>query len=784
VILYKNHAAGFREDVDGNRIADILERNFIEKLGWCPARERSSWNNSLRAMEAIVRRSRINDDCGVMIEYKIPLSSKRIDFVIAGQDSDKRRNAVIIELKQWQSAEMSDHKDVVVTIFKGGPAETTHPSYQAWSYKSLLQDYNQAVNNGKIGLSSCAYLHNMAMREPEPLLAEVYSEYVSDTPLYFKHDTERLQTFLKQYVGLGSGMEILYEIRNGKICPSKKLVDHVCSLFKGNREFILIDNQKVAYEKALSLARDTDEKTVLIVKGGPGTGKSVISVNLLGGLLGEGQNVVFVAPNAAFRHVMIEKLAREHTKTRLKTLFKGSSGFVGIDENTFDTAIVDEAHRLKNASAYQYRGDNQIEDILRASRTSIMFIDDSQRVRPEDIGSVQAIRETANSLGAKIYEIELEAQFRCSGADGYINWLDHTLQLRQTANHLGWGDCDFDFRIYDDPNKLYSDIRKRNQEGHHARMLAGYAWKWTSERNGNPDGEVEDIVIEEYDFMMPWNSRRSRTTWAIDDSGLDQIGCIHTAQGLEFDYVGVIVGRDLRYDAEEREFRIDWDSYKDVSGKKGLRDKPQELSLLVRNIYKVLLSRGMRGCYVYFCDEKLEKYFKGRLKDPSTASPEEPDEDQSLKAYRNALPIIPLRSVADASYTETEGYLPFESEECTLFPLEGGPFSRDRFLVKAEGDSMEPKICDGDICLFRKDPGGSRNGRIVLCSVSLDSGGSIGLIKRYRSARDVTGRARRIILESINPEHEDIVLDECEQIKVIGIFKGVIQTGNPIWNQL
>jgi hypothetical protein len=772
MILYKNDAAGFGSDVDRNQIVGILERSFIDKMGYCPQAEIGSWLNSMRAMESIVRNSGISDDCGVLIEYKIPLTSKRVDFIVAGLDDESTKNFVIIELKQWQDAESTNKSGVVVTYFKGGITETTHPSYQAQSYKYLIQDFNQNVRDKRISLSSCAYLHNFKRRTPEPLTSEVYAEIIEDTPIYFRSDYEKLQRFLSHHVGRGKGMEILYEIQHGRIRPSKKLIDHVCSMYEGNQEFVLIDNQKVAYEKALELARSADEKTVLIVKGGPGTGKSVVSVNLLGGLLQEELNTVFVAPNAAFREVMIEKLSRDHKKTHLRNLFKGSSSFLDVEENIYDAAIVDEAHRLKGKSAYQYFGKNQIEDIVRAARTSIMFIDDDQRIRPEDIGTVSSIKKAAKTLGAKIYELELEAQFRCSGAEGYINWLDHVLHIRQTANYDGWDGGEFDFRIFDDPNELHEAIKAKSREGYDARLLAGYAWRWTSEKEGNPNGEVEDVVIEEFNFRMPWNSRRHRTTWAVDETGIDQIGCIHTSQGLEFDYVGVIVGNDLRLDPESNEYHVDWGSYKDVSGKKTLKDQPRRLSLLVRNIYKILMSRGMRGCYVFFCDKHVEKHIRSRLADPGIASQQKEIDRQpeELEPYRNCLPLIPLRAVATAAYETTEGYLPIDTNEYELIHVEGGPFNKDRFLVRAEGDSMEPKIHDGDLCMFRFDPGGSRKGKIVLCAVNTQGGSPICLIKRYRSARDVTGRAMRIVLESLSPEHEDIVVDSRDDMKIIGVF--------------
>jgi len=259
-----------------------------------------------------------------------------------------------------------------------------------------------------------------------------------------------------------------------------------------------------------------------------------------------------------------------------------------------------------------YKGANQVEDVIKAARTSIFFIDDDQAVRPEDIGTIKELKRIAENQNAKIYEMELTAQFRCAGAEGYINWVDDVLQLKQTANYNGWDKKSFDFRIFTNPNDMRDEINKKSQN-FSARMLAGYSWMWTSASNGNQDGEVEDITIPEFDFMMPWNSRKVGTTWAIDERGINQVGCIHTSQGLEFDYVGVIVGGDLNFNPNSGRFSTEYTKYKDVTGKQGMKDKPEELNRLVRNIYKVLMTRGMRGCYIYFEDKELENYFINRL---------------------------------------------------------------------------------------------------------------------------------------------------------------------------
>lgn len=313
MIIYENTVQGFLADVLENRIEDSIERAFIPRFGQPNPREKLSWRNSMGFMHRAIDRARVADDCGVLIEYNIPAAGrKRIDFIIAGRDADNGKNFIIVELKQWEWAK-STHKPGVVKAPLHGireGVETTHPSYQAYSYKMFMGDFKESVYQGNITPHSCAYLHNYREMNPEPLTGAIYREVVEDTPIYFKDDSQKLAEFISRFVGKGSGKEILYEIEKGRIRPSRKLVDHVCGMFKGNPAFVLIDEQKVAYETAVDLALHAKKKTVLIIKGGPGTGKSVVSMNVLGAVLSDQSNVAFVAPNASFRSVMVHFLAR------------------------------------------------------------------------------------------------------------------------------------------------------------------------------------------------------------------------------------------------------------------------------------------------------------------------------------------------------------------------------------------------------------------------------------------------------------------------------------------
>ena len=260
-----------------------------------------------------------------------------------------------------------------------------------------------------------------------------------------------------------------------------------------------------------------------------------------------------------------------------------------------------------------YKGENQVDDIINASKVSILFIDEDQIIRPEDIGTIEEIKRVGLKYEADFVEMELSSQFRCSGADGFINWISDVLRIKDTANFDGWDKKEFEFKIFKNPNEMRSAIQEKSAIGFNARLLAGFAWPWSLEKEGNSNSQVNDVVVPEFSFAMPWNSRKVGTTWAINEDGINQIGCVHTSQGLEFDYVGIFVGNDLKMNSETNDFFTELNSYKDRKGKEGLSTNLERVNQLVRNIYRILFTRGMKGCYVYFTDKVVEKYFIERL---------------------------------------------------------------------------------------------------------------------------------------------------------------------------
>lgn len=483
MIVYSATKQQFVDDVRANAIADIIEGEVARKLNRnSPRNEFISWQNSLQYMFNVLHDDDIPASAGVSIEYNIPLTNRRVDFILTGKDANRQDTAVIVELKQWQEAQVTNKDAIVKTRFQHGEQETNHPSYQAWSYAALIQDYNQTVRDEAITLQPCAYLHNM--KSAEAINDDFYAEHLKKAPVFISPDALKLAEFLKQSVKYGDSDNIMYRIEHGKIKPSKNLADALVSMLDGNPEFLMIDEQKLVYETALDLAHKAQQghKQTLIVKGGPGTGKSVVAINLLAELTKRELLTQYVSKNAAPREVFKKVLTGSRKKTHIDNMFKGSGSYIDTPENTFGALLVDEAHRLNEKSGlYGNLGENQIKELVAASRFNVFFIDEAQRVTLKDIGSVDVIKQWAETLKSTVTELDLSSQFRCNGSDGYLAWIDNTLQIRETANTT-LEDIDYDVKVFDDPNELRKAIFEKNRVNNKARMVAGYCWEWASKK--------------------------------------------------------------------------------------------------------------------------------------------------------------------------------------------------------------------------------------------------------------------------------------------------------------
>lgn len=620
--LYAGTSKDFISDATRNGIASKLQRAFLDAFHYSPStQEVQSWQNSLFRMAFALQQGNMLDH-GVLLEYQLPLSSRRLDCMVTGHSEGGQPYGVIVELKQWSDVEESNAEDCVTTWVAGSKKDILHPSRQVGQYEEYLRDMHSVFVRGEVGLRSCAFLHNLSYNPGSEIFAPRHSQVLKQYPAFTGDKQDDLITFMGDHLRAGRGEAVLDQVLKSKFAPSKKLLEHTAQVVQDQKAYVLLDSQQVVFAKVLAEAREGAKasklkKTVVLVHGGPGTGKSVIALHLLGRLSGEGLKTMHLTGSKAFTENM-----RKVVGSRAAAQF----GYFNVNKkgelppNQFDALVLDEAHRIRESSKDRFTkpgdwsGLPQIDELVHIARVSVFFIDDRQIVRPGEVGSSDLIREAAKRAGAKLLEYELDAQFRCSGSDGFINWVDNTLDIRRTANVLWKRDDPYEFRVMDSVGALEEAIRQKATEGS-ARLVAGFCWPWSEP---NSDGSlVKDVQVG--GWALPWNAKPDAgrlavgipksNFWASDPGGLEQVGCVYTAQGFEFDYVGIIIGPDLRYDWDQNA----WVGDKKHSFDSVVKRSGDRFTELVKNTYRVLFTRGIKGCYVHFMDEGTRKFFQSRL---------------------------------------------------------------------------------------------------------------------------------------------------------------------------
>lgn len=643
--LYAGSSTHFIDLNERNQMSGLLESEFLRYLGRKPStQEVMSWTNSLLRMSIVLRKANLLDH-GVFLEYQLPSYGSRLDCIICGKDDETMDNAVVVELKQWSKLQLSDYdSDKVLVYVAGGNRELLHPSVQVGGYKLYLEYNNTAFYEppAPISLSACCFLHNYKYDSSDPLFDSRFANYLNEYPVFTMDDDEEFQAYLTNRLSKGQGMAVLSKIEKGRHRPSRKLMQHVSDVVKKKlkgdlkvlgsplEDYILLDDQIIAYDAVLSIVRKgllNRFKYALIIKGGPGTGKSVIALKLLADLNSEGVNAQYATGSNSFTETLrkiVGPLSKGH--------FKYFMSYGDAKPNEIDVLIMDESHRIRERTGYPFKstGNLQIEDLINATKVAVFFVDDLQVVRPNEIGTVDFIKRNSIKKGCKVYEFELRSQFRCAGSDAFINWVNHMLHIGITANPEWTEDPNFEFKVFDSPQNLEEAIREKIDQGFSGRLTAGFCWPWSD--MPNPDGSLaEDVVIG--DYRRAWNAPNGisgirngipkASFWAYDPNGINQVGCIYTAQGFEFDYVGVIFGKDLKYDFTNNE----WAGLPQYSHDSAIKNSKDKFLELVKNTYRVLLTRGHKGCYVYFQDKDTENYFRSRVRKRKVASYELPDDD-------------------------------------------------------------------------------------------------------------------------------------------------------------
>jgi uncharacterized protein len=630
-IIYDNTQKDFFKDVLINKFADNIQNNFIKLNGRkaCES-EYNSWIDTGKVIKNLIELSGLQN-IYVSFEYQVPYTQKRIDCLLFGKNKNGDGVIIHIEMKQWQNVEaLSVEGNFVETYVGGNQRKVPHPSQQVQGYHNYLMGFVEVFETCDINLIGCAYCPNYNHKEGKGLFDIKYKKIIDKFPLYTKNDIEKLANRLKELLSQEDGFDIFNKFMESAIKPSRKLLDNASNVIKKESDFNLLDDQiyarNVIIDK-IKKAENDNENSVIIVKGAPGTGKTVIALHILAEFAGHEKkkyNIFFACKSKALIEAIKHKIERGQKigSVNAKILFTNLNPFVPArtNENELDILIIDEAHRIGEKSNHQftpkeYRTDMpQIEQLIRCAKTSIFFIDDKQNIRGAEIGSTKLIKETAKRIGKDIEEIELTSQFRCNGSDNYLDWLEYVLGH---SKKMVKKDDSFKFKICKSPQELYEKIKnKDSKKGISARLVAGYCWHWSKvlDENGQL---IKDVKIG--NFSMPWETHLKITPpkgyvhwyeWAYKPEGIKQVGCIYTAQGFEFDYIGVIIGPDLKYDKENDCLIGDISKTKDSM----LKRNKDNFDQYVKNIYRVLMSRGMKGCYVYFVDKDVENFFRSRMK--------------------------------------------------------------------------------------------------------------------------------------------------------------------------
>ena len=420
--------------------------------------------------------------------------------------------------------------------------------------------------------------------------------------------------FLRSRLAPGvPGASCADDFLSARAAPSRQLLAVAAAEIREREQFVLLDQQQLAYRLVLhatEAARAEDAKSVVIVTGGPGSGKSVIALSLLGELARQGRTVVHATGSRSFTQTLRKVAGRGSTRTR--NLFKYFNSFVDADRNGLEVLILDEAHRIRETSMNRYTPrqlrteQRQIDELIAAARVPVFLLDEHQVVRPGEMGTVSEIEAHARQLGLPVRKIDLNAHFRCGGSDLYMKWVTRLLGLEPGGPDTWAGDLAFEVRVADSPHELEHFLRTRLDKGYGARMAAGFCWPWSDPRE---DGSlVPDVVIG--DWARPWNLRGDRAVggappsalWATDPAGIGQVGCIYTAQGFEYDWNGVILGPDLVW--RDAGWVLVRDANKDPELRSRSKLTDHEFGRLIRNVYKVLLTRGMIGTVLYSVDHE------------------------------------------------------------------------------------------------------------------------------------------------------------------------------------
>ena len=631
MIIYEKTKREFIEDCSSASIKDILMKAFLDKGMSVPnKKETRGWYSSLKPMRDVLKNSKIHDDVTIGLEYHLSYGG-RIDFLMLGDNdsANKKENLVVVELKAWSEAEVYDENSsiAVKSDMCNGREPSKHPCYQAAQYKYDLESWNKTIQDKEIGIYPIGYCFNLAESYRTVLRSNPYTRW-EKIPLFLSGEDEekRMAEYLESIISKPSlSKHPLKEIDEGAYSPSKELVESLKDILNGkDKFFILRGNQDAigaAIDKTVVDSLKKKKKRTLIIKGGPGTGKSVLAIKELAKWAStKYKNKYYKAiyytknstPRKCYEYMAVK--GDEEMMAKFKELFPSQVGIAdnALKENSVTLGLFDEAHRIQN-KPFQYHGKNLLSDLIYQSLVSVFFVDESQLVTVKDIGSIENIKAEAFVQGSIFIDddLTLDTQFRCNGSDGYMSFLDHLLGIsRGSESQRLTPPEDYDIQVMNDINDLYEAVKAKNADNR-ARIVAGYCYDWNSQFNK----DAFDVVIQSEKglFQKKWNNPAKRELWAVEPNRFEEIGCVHTCQGMEFEYVGVIIGNDLQY--RNGKIITNQGAISESDNTSGIRKCKNSIKAdeLIRNTYRVLLSRGMKGCYIYCEDKALNNYINSLL---------------------------------------------------------------------------------------------------------------------------------------------------------------------------
>ncbi|WP_328591145.1 DUF2075 domain-containing protein [Gordonia zhaorongruii] len=608
--LLRTTAADPRMSQPDSLVEQLLSQMLFTTGHRAGESEQNSWRRSLPALAGDLREAGLGN-VEMLVEYHMPLTSKRADVVLAGiHPRTGEPSYVVIELKQWTAAfSFEDSAELVeVPGMPGGPK--LNPILQVRGYCEYIGDFARVLQDQPDALAGAVYLHNAN----DPSLVDDLKAVPVTTMgrVFTAADRGKFHEFLRSRLSDKQGRSSADLLLNSAAAPSRQLLKVAAEEVKNRSQFHLLGSQQLAVDLVMhqvDQAKKSNSKRVIIVAGGPGSGKSVIALELLGELARQGRSVLHATGSRSFTQTL-RKVAG-YRAPRVQKMFKYFNQFMTADANDLDVLIMDEAHRVRETSVDRYtkaalRTDRpQVDELISAARVPVFLLDEHQVVRPGEMGSLEQITSYAKSLGLETVHIPLDAQFRCGGSAEYLEWVQRLLGLSEKEPTAWKPVPEFTVEVADTPWDLERRLLEKMDDGYSARMTAGFCWPWSDPRDGElvPDVEIGD-------WARPWNAKGDRrigdappsALWATQDGGFGQVGCIYTAQGFEYDWNGVILGPDLLW--RDGRFVIDRSANRDPDFRSSTKVSDLRFTRLVRHVYKVLLTRGMVGTVLYSTDEE------------------------------------------------------------------------------------------------------------------------------------------------------------------------------------